>query len=128
MKSISFEEATNKIAEHQDEFNTVISQYQSGDKSVNLCFELTNEEIEEIQKTKKIWYKQVTGGRPMNPILISPFKGNIIKDQLNNLDTSTVEGKMLFSSLAILTTDIFPDKTPNQVLSILTEKSKEIFK
>ncbi|MDB0602347.1 MAG: hypothetical protein V3V28_09295 [Polaribacter sp.] len=78
MKSITFPEVTNKIAEHQEEFNTVHVQFQKNDNSVNMCFELTDDEIEEIKRTGKIWYKQVVNGQ-MHPMRLSPFKNQIIE-------------------------------------------------
>lgn len=79
MKSIDFPEVTNKIAEHQKEYNTLFAQWQPKEQSINVCFELTEEEIAEIQKTGKIWYKQLTFKNPMHPMRLSPFKENIIK-------------------------------------------------
>lgn len=119
MKSVTFNEATNKIAEHQDEFQTVHSQFQPGDKSVNICWELEDEEIEEIIKSKKIWYKQVIGDRNMNPMLISTKKDEIIKDSFSNLDTSKKEGRLLISAIALLMSSNFPNKTPQSVCDLL---------
>ncbi len=34
------------------------------------------------------------------------------------------EGTLLFTALSILTTDVYPDKTPDEVVDILNEKSK----
>lgn len=127
MKSITFPEATNKIAEHQEEFNTVHSQWNPDDKSINLCFEVSDFDLAEINRTKKIWYKQQTFGSPMMPIMISPFKDHIIADRkemmgLNDIDTSTPEGKMLFASLAMLTTtEDHKDMTPDEALRMVTD-------
>ncbi|MEN8123445.1 MAG: hypothetical protein ABFS35_24120 [Bacteroidota bacterium] len=78
MKSINFEEATIKIAEHQEEFNTVFAQRNEREGSVNICFELTLEELRKIQETGKIWYKQITYNNNMRPMRISPFKHEIV--------------------------------------------------
>lgn len=90
MKSITFPEATNTIAENQDEFNTVHSQWQPDDQSINLCFELSNEEIQQIIKTKKIWYKQITGGQPMRPIRLSVFKDEMIVEVKQSVEAGIV--------------------------------------
>ena len=83
MKSINFDGVTNKIAEHQEQFNTVFVQINVNDHSVNMCFEFSREELEEITKTGKIWYKQINGSNQMHPMLLSPFKDQIIsKDPL----------------------------------------------
>lgn len=83
MKSINFDGVTNKIAEHQEQFNTVFVQTNVNDHSVNMCFEFSRQELEEITKTGKIWYKQINGSNQMHPMLLSPFKEVIItKDPL----------------------------------------------
>lgn len=124
MKSITFPEATNKIAENQPEYNTVISQWNPEEQSVNLCFELDEEEFAEIARTRKVWYKQLTFGKSMNPIRLSPFKNQMIESRkkiqtLNDIDITSPEGKLLFASMVTLTTDVHPDKTPEEVLEIL---------
>lgn len=78
MKSIPFEEAKIKIAEHQKEFNTVHAQFNPKEGSVNMCFELSDEDIAQLTKTKKIWYKQVNYGEPMHPMRLSAIKEEII--------------------------------------------------
>jgi len=79
MKSITFPEVTNKIAEFQEEYQTVHVQFQPEDQSVNMCFEFSEQEIEEIIKNKKIWYKQIIGHQEMHPMMLSGFKEAIIK-------------------------------------------------
>lgn len=46
--------------------------------SLTFCFELNKEEIEEISKTGKIWFKQLTFNKPMNPICLSTQKSDLI--------------------------------------------------
>lgn len=47
-----------------------------------------------------------------------------IKD-LSGIDYKTnAEGRLLFTALTILTTENYPDKTPDDVIEILNEKSK----
>jgi hypothetical protein len=36
--------------------------------------------------------------------------------EVNQIDTSTEEGKMLMAALAIITTEIHTDKTPDEVI------------
>lgn len=132
MKSINFPEATNKIAEHQEQFNTVISQWNPDEQSVNMCFELDEEEMKQLNKTKRVWFKQITGGKRMNPILISPWKEAVIKPRkeigtLNDIDTTTPEGKLLFASLAMMTTmEENRDKEPEVVLAMINEMKNQI--
>jgi len=79
MKSVNFPEVTNKIAEHQEEFQTVHVQRQEEDGSVNMCFEFTQDELDQISETGKIWYKQVIGNGKMNPMRLAAFKNEIIE-------------------------------------------------
>ena len=79
MKSVEFPEVTNKIAEHQDEFNTVHVQYQQNDGRLKMCFEFTQDELDEISATEKIWYKQVVGKGQMHPMKLAAFKNEIIE-------------------------------------------------
>ena len=78
MKSIDFPEVTQKIAEHQDEFQTVLVQFNEAERSVNMCWEFTEKEMKEFIKTKQLWYKQVIPRGQMHPMKISPFKHDII--------------------------------------------------
>jgi len=79
MESVNFAEVTNKIAEHQEEFNTVHVQHNREDRSVNMCFKLDEDELKEIAKTGHIWYKQIIGTGQMHPMRISAFKNEIIE-------------------------------------------------
>lgn len=45
--------------------------------SMTACFELSDEEIEEIIQTRKIWYKQMLFGNQFHPMMLmakSPFE------------------------------------------------------
>jgi hypothetical protein len=78
MKSVKFDEVTNTIGEGQEEYQTVHSCNLQSDSSINLCFELSDEEIETLKSTKKIWYKQVTFGKGMSPMSLSVDKSEVI--------------------------------------------------
>lgn len=78
MKSIKFPEVNNHIAENQEEYETVyanVSEDGAGLKTITVCFEFTDEEIQEMVKTKKLWYQQQTGHymAPMNITAIKPI-------------------------------------------------------
>lgn len=73
MVSVDFPERTAIIAEEQDEFLNLYAysgQVGPGDneKGVIMCFELSEEELEEVIKFRRIWYLQLTYGESMNPI------------------------------------------------------------
>ena len=75
MKSIDFPKANVAIAKDQPQYQTI---YGHVDKTgndptyaVTLCFELDPEEIEQIAKTGKLYYTQLTFGQPFSPIRMS---------------------------------------------------------
>lgn len=47
--------------------------------------------------------------------------------ELNQVNTNTDEGKLLLASLAILTSELHTDKTPNEVIDLLNILSKQMF-
>tara|TARA_R110000851_G_scaffold108617_1_gene230046 strand:- start:29621 stop:30025 length:405 start_codon:yes stop_codon:yes gene_type:complete len=132
MKSIQFKEATNKIAENQEQFNTVISQWNPEEQSVNMCFKLDEAEFAEISRTRKVWYKQVIGTGRMNPMRISPFKKQMIETRkdisdLNDIDLTTPEGKMFFACLSyITTTEKHAGSTPMDLINMITKLKNKI--
>jgi len=79
MQSIEFPEANIKIAEHQEEYQTVHANVQQYEKTnfnvMTACYELTGEEIQEIMLTKKIWYQQLI---PMKDSM-QPMSLHVIK-------------------------------------------------
>lgn len=60
MQSIKNEQFNQPLAESQEEYNTMYVAIQDKDPlfPVSACFELTDAEIAEIVKTKKIYYTQ----------------------------------------------------------------------
>lgn len=72
MKPVDFKQANVKIAENQPEYETLpayIEEAPTG--TIVTCFELDQEEIEEIKRTGKIWHQQIAFHQPMQPILLS---------------------------------------------------------
>lgn len=47
--------------------------------------------------------------------------------EISDIDTTTKEGKYLLAALAIITTQVHPDKTPFECLEILEKKQKQMF-
>lgn len=131
MKSILFKQVTNTIAENQEQFNTVHSQWNPEDMSINLCFELTEEEVAMLDMTKKLYYSQQIGHGRMSPMRLSVNKEDIIKPnrkvmQVPQIDTRTPEGKLLIAALAMLTTEVNVDKTPDEILLKINSLADEI--
>ena len=78
MTAIEFDEVNVRIAEHQEEYETLPAFINQGEGSATFCFQLNKEELDEIAKTGKIWFKQLTFGKPMNPISMSTQKDDLI--------------------------------------------------
>lgn len=78
MKSVEFE-GTVKIAEHQEEYHTVHGHMgRDGNLPViTLCFELTEEEINMIEQTGRLWYQQCSNQ-------LRPMKLSVTKPELTN--------------------------------------------
>jgi len=74
MKSIDFEGSNKKIAEHQEEFQTIHAFQHKRRPEFYSCFELTEEEAEEVARTKQIWYMQLVGGARMQPMNLFAFR------------------------------------------------------
>lgn len=85
MKSVPFEEVNAKIAEHQDEYETLhanIDPYSPG-VPTTICLQLTDEEIAEIIINKnRVYLTQLTNGRAYTPFRMSFTKPEMIKHDL----------------------------------------------
>lgn len=78
MEAQDFKEVTVRIAEKQPEYQTLPAHYNENEGSLTFCFELNEKEIEQVQKTGKIWIKQITFGGDMNPIAPSCLKEDLL--------------------------------------------------
>ncbi len=72
MKAITFPEVNTSIAKDQEDYNTLPSYVgKVGEKKeevgVVCCFELDDKEINRIRKYKKIWFRSLTFGFPLQP-------------------------------------------------------------
>lgn len=80
MKPIEFPEVTHRIAEHQSEYETLPASVQANQPHmVVCCIELTDEELEVLNKTKVIWHSQLSFGQPLQPMLMSVHKSDFFK-------------------------------------------------
>ncbi len=80
MKSIKFRPDTIKIAENQEEYETVHVFHNPNESTLTMCFELSKEHLDEIYKTGKIYYKQYIGDRQMQPMCLSSVESELIPD------------------------------------------------
>jgi len=47
-------------------------------------------------------------------------------DDVNDINTGTIEGKLLLMALAVITTECRTDKTPHEVIAELNSKTASI--
>jgi len=76
MKAIEFKEVNLRIAEDQEEYETLPVHINIQDPSApaTMCFELNEEEINQVKETGKIWLKVLTFGKLFHPIAMSCLK------------------------------------------------------
>lgn len=74
MKAIDFKEANLKIAEHQPEFETLPVFHNPEKGSIVYCMELDEAEIKQVRETGRIYIKQITYNKKMQPIGMSCLK------------------------------------------------------
>lgn len=78
MYAKEFDEVNIRIAEDQPQYETLPAYYDRKEGSFTFCFQLNKEEIEEIQRTGCVWFKQLTFNRPMQPVAMSTQKDDLI--------------------------------------------------
>lgn len=60
MKSIKFPGCNIEMAKDQPQYNSIhMMAMQSEEMEVIACYEFSDEEIEQLQKTKRIWYSRL---------------------------------------------------------------------
>jgi hypothetical protein len=71
MKSVKFEGCTHAIAGTQNQYNTLHGQLMPGKEGeFRIIFELNDDEVNEIIRTKKLIYRQLTFGNQYQPMNI----------------------------------------------------------
>jgi thioredoxin-related protein len=79
MKPIEFEEQNVIYAKDQPEYNPLPAcKTENGD--IATCWELTKEEIEEIQNTGKLWIMVKTFNNPLQPFYCTTLKKDLFPD------------------------------------------------
>lgn len=69
MQSVKFPGANIEIGKGQPEYNVLHAmQVPSQEGEVIMCFEFTDEEIERLKETKRIYYKRWTFGHSFQPM------------------------------------------------------------
>ncbi len=78
MKPGEFPEVNLRIAENQPEFVTLPANYNKQTGAIVYCFELTQQEAEVVMAEKRIYFKQMIGKGPMQPIHPSVLKEELL--------------------------------------------------
>lgn len=79
MIAIEFEEFNTLIGKGQEEIYIPLPAFHNKeDQSMAFCFQLNKEELDEILRTGKIWFKQLTFNKSLQPIMLSTLKEDII--------------------------------------------------
>lgn len=76
MKLVQFPEQTVVIAKDQPQYIPMPAHVYPGDVlgRVTCCWELTDDEIAEVLRTKRIWHTILTFDRPLQPQLLQVEK------------------------------------------------------
>ena len=133
MKAIQFEECNVEIAKNQKEYRTLPAFVDKEIGTVTTCFELDNEELKQIRRTKKFWLTLLTFNKPLQPIqttCLNPFQHieeskpfkifHKIETSLSFLDRL----KILFGSKVRIESEIYVD---GEVEILKTETKTNIF-
>lgn len=76
MTATEFKEVNLRIAEHQEEYETLPVFVDEKDPTipVTMCFELSSEERKQVWETGEIWVTMLTFGKSFQPIGMSLLK------------------------------------------------------
>lgn len=78
MIAIEFPEVNAHMGKGQEEYETLPAFFNRQEGSVTFCFQLNKEELEEVNRTGVIYFKQMTFGKPMQPVAMSTQKEELI--------------------------------------------------
>lgn len=76
MTATDFKEVNLRIAEHQEEYQTlpVCIDLEEPEHKAIMCFKLDENEIKQVNETGEIWISVLTFGKPFQPIGMSLLK------------------------------------------------------
>ena len=104
MKAIEFPEVNVRIAEKQEEYETLPVHVDMSDNrtKTTMCFELNEEEFKQVAETGRIWVQMLTFGYSFHPISMSFLKPEGFTEpqkpstHIDDLDISTRRYTWLF--------------------------------
>lgn len=88
MRSLKFEGCTHAIAGTQNQYNTLHGQLMPGKEGeFIMIFDLTDEEVSEIVRTKKLVYRQLTFGASFQPMnILTQWPGETAPEILTDVN------------------------------------------
>lgn len=130
MKPIKFDQATTMIAENQEEYNTLpayfgqlgLTQEETG---LVTCFELSLEDIANINKYGKIWHMQLTFGQAMQPMMMLAVN-DFFNSELDDAPATVVDFEELEKQRFEWASKTFKGCTAQGALEHLKDEIKEI--
>ena len=78
MKCVEFEGVNVRIAENQPEYETIPAHHGAG--IMTFCWELSDEELAHVIKTKKIWHQVKCGHGSIQPQILVAAQPRLISD------------------------------------------------
>ena len=90
MKPIEFEGANVVYAADQPEYLSLPAHmsYKTAAREVTSCWELTEEELAEVIKTRRIYFTVLTFGHPLQPQLPSVVNPCVVRFSIQEFGTS----------------------------------------
>ena len=119
MKSISFKEQNTVFAENQEEYQNLPAFNDTDHGTVTSCWELSDEEIEILIKTKKLYVRSMTFNNPLQPLFLSVKRSDIFAKVGFQTDQ-----KYIFHQHSIISDGTTPDD--GQVIKITNFQEDEI--
>lgn len=75
MEPIKFDGANVVYGANQPEYKPLPAERRPGHSGeIVTCWELSPDELKQIQETGKIWVSLLTFGKPLQPVLVSVYK------------------------------------------------------
>lgn len=75
MEPVNFEAANVVFGANQPEYKPLPAEMRPGQSGeIVTCWELSPDELKQIQETGKIWVSLLTFGQPLQPVLVSVDK------------------------------------------------------
>lgn len=83
MKAIEFKGVNLRIAENQEEYQTLPVFVDTTDPAVpvTMCFELDDEERQQVAETGHVWLTVLTFGQHFHPIAMSCLKSDFVTEK-----------------------------------------------